>query len=280
MNIENDLTISLVTYCNEKRLIERLTNCILNSKINFHFVLIDHSPTPIFSYLIDKIEKKSFSYIHNPNNPGFGSGHNAAFKIISSFSKYHLIVNPDIYFDDHLLINLLNFIKKNNNIGVLMPKILYPNGELQKIAKLLPTPITFLIRRFLPRFLFRKYNNRFELFNYDYSYVLDVPFLSGCFMLFNSSVFKSINGFDENFFMYIEDVDICRRVNNNFYRTVVFPFESVFHEHEYKSILNSKIMILFIKSYFYYFNKWGWFKDKERKLLNNKTLQFIEKKIS
>lgn len=275
-----ELTISLVTYCNNKLQIERLIQSVLNSKLNFHFVIIDHSPTPIFSYLRSNMVDKKISYFHNPENPGFGTGHNNAFKFLQSNSKFHLIVNPDIYFDENVLSNLLAYISENNNIGILIPKVLYPNGEIQKLAKLLPTPFTFLIRRFFPKALFVDYNNKFELQKYNYTHTLNVPFLSGCFMLFNSDVYNKIKGFDENIFMYTEDIDICRRVNKLGYKTVLYPFESVYHDHERKSILNMKTFKVFVKSYFYYFNKWGWFIDDERIKLNNSTLFELKKNNS
>lgn len=277
-NKKIDLTISLVTYCNNEQQVSRLVECILNSQLNFQLVILDHSPTPQFEYLKDSNNNNQILYFHNSYNPGFGAGHNNAFNHLTHNSNYHLVVNPDIYFNNNILIELLNFLDSNQNVGIVMPKICYPNGEIQKVVKLLPSPFILLARRLLPIFLFKKFNERFELLKFNYSYILDVPFLSGCFMLIKSDIFIKINGFDENIFMYTEDIDICRRMNNAGYRTVVYPFVNVFHDHQIKSIFRLKSFIIFLKSFLYYFNKWGWLIDSNRKNLNKITLQKLNYK--
>ena len=118
-------------------------------------------------------------------------------------------------------------------------------------------------------------NEKYTLSDYTYSFPLDVPFLSGCFMLFNAKVYKLIDGFDTNYFMYFEDVDICRKVRAYNYRTVVYPFVTVVHDHEFKSLFKLNTFIYLIKSSIYYFNKWGWIFDKQKHFDNNLTISKI-----
>jgi GT2 family glycosyltransferase len=261
------ITISIVIYNPDLILLSKLFSPFKKNKQVF-FVITDHSPIRFEHFeLFDNIE---YEYIHDKSNPGFGSGHNNAFKSSSNNSKYFLVCNPDIIFDFKSIIELTKYLDTNIDVGILMPSIIYPDGRNQKLAKLLPSPIDLLSRR-VP---FLK-NKKYILNDYTYSFPLDVPFLSGCFMLFNANVYKLIDGFDTNYFMYFEDVDICRKVRAYNYRTVVYPFVTVIHDHEFKSLFKLNTLIYLIKSSVYYFNKWGWIFDKQKHLDNNLTISKI-----
>jgi len=101
---------------------------------------------------------------------------------------------------------------------------------------------------------------------------MNVPFLSGCFMFFRTQVLKDIGLFDENIFMYMEDIDINRRIHAK-YKTIYYPNVSVYHEYERGSHKNLRLLRISIESSIKYFNKWGWFFDKQRNIMNNKILE-------
>ena len=84
---------------------------------------------------------------------------------------------------------------------------------------------------------------------------MNVPYLSGCFM-FLTSVLKKIGLFDENIFMYLEDTDINRRIHSK-YKTTFYPKLEITHEYNKELYKNKKLLIFYIKSAIYYFNKWG-----------------------
>lgn len=91
-------------------------------------------------------------------NCGYGAGHNIAIREAMEVGAiYHVIVNPDIYFGEGVLEQLVAYMNVNKEIGLVMPKILYPNGELQYLCKLLPTPFDLLLRRFG---LWKKYREK------------------------------------------------------------------------------------------------------------------------
>jgi GT2 family glycosyltransferase len=261
----------IVLYKNDREMLKKAIDSFLNTSINVKLFLVDNSPTDALKFIStdDRVE-----YVFNPSNPGFGAGHNIAIrKAIEINSSYHLVLNPDIYYNKGTLEILGEFMECNIDVGVSMPKILYPDGSLQHLAKLLPSPIDFFVRRFIPISGIQKLiDERYELHKYKYDKPLEVPFLSGCFMLFRIDVLKEVNGFDENIFMYTEDIDICRRVIQKGYKTIVFPEISVFHAHEKKTFINLNNLKVYSKSAFYYFNKWGWIFDKNRSNINKKTL--------
>ena len=101
---------------------------------------------------------------------------------------------------------------------------------------------------------------RYELRFTGYRDVMDVPYLSGCFMLFRTSALKRVGLFDERFFMYPEDIDITRRMNAEF-RTVFFPGATIVHDHARQSYKSAKLLLVHVVNTVKYFNKWGWIRD-------------------
>ena len=276
MNKDFIITCSLVCYKNDKVLLRKAIDSFLNNQLNCFLFIIDNSPTNDLEFIItdDRV-----NYLHNPTNPGFGVSHNIGiFQASVLQSKYHLILNPDIYFESGVLESLINYMDQNSEVGLVMPKILYPDKRLQRLGKLLPTPMDYIVRRFVPfYYLKNKINYKYELHAYQYDHPMEVPFLSGCFMLSRTKILKDIGGFDENIFMYTEDTDICRRIKRSGYKTILYPDASVFHDHKKKSVLEYSNLKIFVKSAFYYFQKWGWILDADRKTTNRKILNQLKK---
>ena len=268
--MDKTLSCSIVLYNNSEQEISRVIECSQSSFPSVVIYLVDNSATNKLEILAKRF---GCFYIHEKSNVGFGAAHNIAIKkSLDAGFKYHLILNPDIYFPDAVFPVLIDFMDKNQQVGFVMPKILYPNGDLQYLCKLLPTPIDLIFRRFFPHF-YKKAGllSRYELRDSGYDHTMMVPSLSGCFMLLRSGVLRRVGGFDEKFFMYLEDVDLCRRIGK-IAETVYYPNVTVFHEFAKGSYKNIKLLKYHIKSALYYFNKWGWFFDSERRLINNKAL--------
>lgn len=269
-----NITCSIVLYNNSLPLLKAAINSFLNTELPVKLYLIDNSP---YDTLRDINIDDRIEYVFNPSNPGFGTGHNIAIQKVQDNSAYHLILNPDISYKEGVLEQIVSFMDQNPEVGVLMPKVLFPDGKIQCLAKLLPTPLNFVVRRFVPiKRLREKIDYNFELKGSNYDKIISVPFLSGCFLLFRTEVLKQIGGFDENIFMYTEDIDICRRVIDSGYQSVFYPLVYVYHDHEVKSFKSFKNFKVYLKSAIYYFNKWGWFYDKRRKEINDRTLNQLK----
>jgi hypothetical protein len=156
-----------------------------------------------------------------------------------------------------------------------MPKIYYPDGEIQYLCKLLPTPFDLIFRRFLPKKWTQKRTRKFEMRASGYNKIMDVPYLSGCFMFLRIDAIKEAGLFDERFFMYPEDIDLTRRIHRK-YRTVFYPPVSITHYHVRSSYANYKFLFIHLVNMIKYFNKWGWIFDKERRKMNNETIRQLE----
>jgi GT2 family glycosyltransferase len=101
--------------------------------------------------------------------------------------------------------------------------------------------------------------------------VMDVPFLSGCFMFLRMETIEKVGLFDENIFLYTEDTDLTRRIHKH-YRTVFYPEASIYHHNQRGSYKNFVILMHHVFSAIRYFNKWGWFNDTERDHINQRIL--------
>jgi GT2 family glycosyltransferase len=269
-----DLTASIVLYKNHPGMLARTIHSFLQSTRDSTLYLIDNSPTDVLKYLA---YDSRIIYIFNDKNIGFSAGHNIAIRKILETSSYHLVLNPDVYFENHVIDNLYQFMNDNPAIGQLMPRVLYPDGRLQHLCKLLPTPRTLIMRRFFG-FLsvsLERENHHYELRSFGYDKILDVPFLSGCFMFLRTEALKKVGLFDERFFLYTEDTDLTRRIHQHF-RTVYYPDSTIYHYHARGSYKELKLLWCNIISAIKYFNKWGWAVDSERDRINKRTLLLIE----
>jgi len=230
--------------------------------------LIDNSPTDKLKYILHEFKNLNIEYVYGQGNVGYGAGHNIAIKqSINENAKYHIVLNPDIFFNSDTIIVLSNFMDKNPEVGQILPEVKYPNGELQYLCKLLPTPIDIFGRKLLPKRLMHKRNMKYEMHETGYNKIRNCPTLSGCFMFLRVSVLQKIGGFDERFFMYFEDNDLTRRIHQ-VSKTVYYPFVSIIHNHAAEHRTNKTLLKAGIKSAIQYFNKWGWIFDIERRNIN------------
>ena len=155
-------------------------------------------------------------------------------------------------------------MEQHPEIGQIGPKIKDPDGKVNYSCRLLPTPFNLIFRRFLPfKKMIAKMDYEYEMRKYDYNHIMEVPIVSGCFIFVPFKVFEEVGKFDERYFMYMEDYDLCRRIGEKF-KVIYYPEAEIIHEHGKASYKSRKMMIIHSQSAIKYFNKWGWFFDKER----------------
>lgn len=256
------ITSCIVLYKNDLTMLREAINSFLDTDLNVKLYLVDNSPTDELKILITD---SRIEYIHNPANPGFGAAHNIAIKKAFEIeSNYHLVLNPDIYFEKGILEKLCEFMDSNVNVGHIMPKVTYPNGEFQYLCKTNPTFFDLFARGFMPSFLkktFQKRMDEYEYKNQDYNKIIyDIPYLSGCFMFLRTEVLKQVGFFDDRIFMYLEDADLTRRFLE-VSRTAYYPEAHVYHHFAKLTHKKLKFKWITVESAFIYFNKWGWLKS-------------------
>jgi len=263
---------SIVLYENNEEVCNAIQS-FLNAPLSVILFLIDNSPTDALRTKLQPfLSDNRVEYIYNNSNIGYGAAHNIAMrKSLAAGCKYHFILNPDVAFTSDAITTICEYMEANADVGLVMPKIIYPNGDTQYLCKLLPTPIDLFVRRFLPERLTRNRQYKFELRSTDYNKIMEVPFLSGCFMALRKKAIEQCGMFDERFFMYGEDIDFSRRINEQF-KTIFYPHVSIVHGYEAASYKSLKMLRIHTQSIIRYFNKWGWFFDKRRKQTNKKIL--------
>ncbi len=233
--------------------------------------LVDNSPTNNLQ-ILEKLYPQQAEYIHTGKNIGYGSAHNIAMRIaIADKATYHIVLNPDLSFGEEAIPALEKFMNDNSEVGLCMPKIIGIDGSVKHVCRLLPTPADMFFRFAASKWKYmRRYTYHYEMLDFDYDNVLDVPFIHGCFMMFRLSVVETVGLFDEDIFMYFEDVDLSRRMRAQS-RTCMCPAALVAHIGNQESHRNMRMMIIHLRSLIYYFNKWGWFFDSERSRINKIT---------
>lgn len=155
--------------------------------------------------------------VRNPRPKGFGANHNSAFKLAEG--DVFCVINPDIRLNLDPFRTLLDFTHQTD-IGVVAPLVLNPSGEREDSARCFPTCWELVCKLFGAR----------SVFCPDISGVFFPDWVAGMFMLFPSHVFKKMNGFDERYFLYYEDVDLCARLALAGYKRLVCSDVTVMHD--------------------------------------------------
>ena len=268
------ITASVVLYHTPAEEIDQVLSSLQNSSVDLIYV-IDHSADEEARSRVQKYSKVCYE---RHENGGYGKGHNHGIrKALEAGSKYHAVINPDVFWNGDVIKDLVSFMDGNPNCGLVMPRILFPNGEIQYLCKLLPTPMDLIGRRFIPlKGYTQRHNYRYEMRWSGYDKVMEIPCLSGCFMFMRSDVLREVGGFDERFFLYAEDIDLCRRIGEKSL-TLFNPEVSVYHAYRRESYKSFKFLKIHINSVIKYFNKWGWFIDPERDEVNKRSLRLLQK---
>jgi len=268
-NIYNNLSVSLVLYNPKEQDLKRLFDSFKIVETKLWFIVVDNSPTDLAKKIVNEF---GCEYIHNPQNNGFGGGHNIAMKLAMERNfKFNLILNPDIYFKYDVITEMTNLMNSDDRIGLLMPEILNEDLSIQFLPKLLPSPFDLLKRKInWSKSLYYKHLSKIELRYVSKEVVYNSPIISGCFMMVNLNAIKNVGLFDEKYFMYFEDWDLSRRIHMH-YKTLYYPCVSVIHGYESGANKNVKLFFAYLNSAFRYFNKWGWLCDKERLVINSRA---------
>ena len=189
----------------------------------------------------ENIDTNNFSYniknIINKSPKGFGENHNFVAKNFDS--KYFFVINPDIRIPNNFVINNLTNLLDKPDVGVCSPLVFNNSNQWEDHARLYPTFIRIFKRYFFKN---RKYDYKCPSVN-----PLDVDWCAGMFLGFMTKRFNDLDGFNERYFMYCEDADICRKFRNSRFRVLVQPSAKVYHHAQRKSRRN-------IQHLYYHFN--------------------------
>lgn len=244
--MENIITVSasIVIYNENKETLKKVIESYLGIGFDKELIIIDNSPNNTLQTFCEKY--KGIQYIYNNKNIGFARGHNRAFEYVKKKSDIHFILNPDIAFKSCEIENFIIWFYRSKNIVLAIPSVYNFDDSAQKVVRNLPT-IFSLIKR--------KLNLDDDTIPIVKNSVVDVPFAHGCFMAFKTNIFKELSGFDERFFMYMEDVDIWIRAKK-YGKTVINTNYKIYHEHRKGSSKKIKLLFWHLNSALKYFWKY------------------------
>lgn len=239
------ISASIVIYNENKDILGKVINSFISIKnTEKELIIVDNSPVEKLKSFCGNFAR--VRYIYNGQNLGFGTGHNLAFKSLKEKSDIHMILNPDIYFDSEEIFDFLKWFNSEKEISLSTTKVCYPNGTFQNIVRDIPSILSLLKR---------KLKISSGEINIEDNTVGEIPFAHGCFMIFKSDIFEKLNGFDERFFMYMEDIDIFIRAKK-YGKTVINTKYRIYHEYRKSSAKNFKLMYIHLLSALKFFLKY------------------------
>lgn len=247
-----DLSIIILSYNTRditdqclKRLQVSMDRCQKKIKNQIEVIVLDNASS---DGSVEMIKKKysGIKLIESKENTGYSKGNNIGFK--EAKFPVVLFLNSDVYVEEDSLEEALRFL--GEEVNVLGPEMVFADGSFQPSAGELPNPINTIFWIFGLSGFHPKDKSYFEK-------ARPVGWVSGAFLLMKREVFEKLSGFDENIFMYLEEVEFCKRANLAGFSVWYIPSVVVTHLHGASSKFDSSPALLReLKGLKYYFQKY------------------------
>jgi len=204
---------------------------------------------------------KPVQILHTTKNLGYGKGNN--FGAERARGEFILIINPDNILEPDGLMKMVKYLKENPDVGIIGPKLIFPNGTIRDSYRTFPTPIDLIIKRTFLRNIFKKRMCRYLQWDKDPNEVRDTDWLVGACLFIKRNLYEELGGFDKRFFLFFEDIDICRRCWKLGKQVVYLPKASA-NDNERRlsaggffSFFTKRNTRIHVSSAIKYFMKWG-----------------------
>ena len=256
---QRQLLLLLVAYHPSLLEVEQLQACLakLPPEVGYAVVVNDHQP----GEPVEQLAAAADLFLANPDNPGYGRAVNRLVEQLGPLPPYIGVLNTDLSWESGSFEQLLAWLQQHPQVSLAVPQILDEQGTPQKLCKRHPTVLGLFSRRFLPNGLkpgwLKRYDRWYVMADQNYQEVFEAPYLSGCCMLIRSEAFRRVGGFDERYFLYLEDADLTRSLAREG-RCVHLPVASVVHGWGRGNYRNLRLMAVNLTSAWHYFRKWGW----------------------
>jgi len=234
----------------------------LQERIKYEIIIVENGSKDrdFIKNTINEYNIKNLTLILSKNNLGYGGGINLGAKYANG--KYIIPLNTDVIPNSYSLSSMFDFMERNKDIGILAPKLFYPDGTIQNSCYRFYNILTPIFRRthLSNTSLGEKQNNYVLMNDFDHNDTIEVDWALGAAFMINKELFDSIKGMDERYFLYYEDMDICRRIKLNNKKVVYYKNATMTHYHQRTSahiksimdIFKNKILQTHIKSAFKY----------------------------
>ncbi len=254
MNQQQPISVSiiLVNY-NGKEILPDCLNSIEKfiDIPNYEIIIVDNASSDSSVELL-AVNYPQIHLVKQIENRGFGAGNNVGAKFSSG--EFLFLLNPDTVLTSNILPHLIELMQIDPQVGIIGPKLLNPDGSLQISV----SPALGIKGEYQARRLHRDYKNisQQSLIEQKFQEIQEVDIVVGAAFFIRSSLFYELGGFDENFFMYFEESDLCQRVQYQGYKIIYTPHVSLIHLKGYSIQKAANIMsIQYRRSQIYYYQK-------------------------
>lgn len=246
------VTMNHLTYV--KSLLDSLYNNDSDINMSFEMIIVDNcSVDGTVEYI--KENYPQVIIVCNNTLKGFAENNNLGVKY--SKGEYVAIINPDIILKPNSLNILVDYVKLNGDVGIVAPKLLNIDGTVQKSVRRFIN-IYFLLLRILywgRDMTNNKKLNSYLLKNIDTNKIQKVDWAIGAALLLKKELFVQLDGFDKNFFLYVEDEDLCLRTWKKEKKVIYLPESEMYHIHKKESHKFNRKTVMHAKSMFYFIKK-------------------------
>lgn len=181
---------SIVTYNTDTAELRKCIDSLLSNGVE-RIVVSDNSPSDGLRGFCAGIPQ--IHYVFNDANLGYGAAHNVSIRLAREWkADYILVINSDVYFDGGVLDKIRAYMAENPDVAQVIPNTVYPDGTLQYVVRLLPTPADLIFRRFMPKAMGEKRNYRYTLEFWDHKSPANIAYHQGSFMFFRLRDRKSV----------------------------------------------------------------------------------------
>ena len=187
-------------------------------------------------------------------NGGFGTGHNTVLSLLHS--RVHFILNPDIQLTEDTLSDLADWMTAHPGVVMARPALTFPDGRPQRLP-LRRCSVRAMVYRQLPCLKFwARYNEHYLMADRDLTSPTEIEFCTGSFSAVDTAAFKAVGGFDEDYFMYVEDADLTQKMRTRGKAYLVPQYTAIhaWHRAAHRSL---KPFLWQLHSLLRYFSKWG-----------------------
>lgn len=219
-----DISVVIVTY-NCEGFIKRCIDSLLfsGSRLDLEIIVVDNASCDTTVKLL-RTDFPNIKIIQNTKNLVFTKANNQGIK--EAKGRFILILNSDTELFGGSLEEMIRFLDRNPSCGILGPKLLDRDGKIQLSCRAFPSYSTAFFNRYslLTRIFPRsKYADRYLKTNQSHGDIQEVDWVSGAAMVISKECLEDIGGFDEGFFIYCEDTDICKRAKDKGWKVFYYP---------------------------------------------------------
>lgn len=225
--------VSVIIVTRNRKLLLKKCLASLKGRLgqNGEIIVINNASTDSTENFVKSLTK--IKLINNRKNLGVATARNQGVRL--SLGDYIVFLDDDAYFTKHFsLSKILSYMRKNKEVALVGPKILYPNGKIQESARSFPVPLAVFWRgtplaKLFPNAPFYK---KYLMDNSKFTHPTEVDWVIGACQIVRKSIFKKIGFLDKGFFFGYEDIDFCFRIKKKGFKVVYFPKVELVHYYQ------------------------------------------------